>query len=201
MSALGVVPGGTVAIPAPAAESGVPRTPLWPAAVGLAAFIAAAHLEAAIDAAPSSLWLSAGTATVAVLTGAWAWRMLRARSRWLLATGAAGALLLAGVWAYSRTLGLPGAGFRAPVGPLDAMTALDELLLAVVALMLLGRRAGSAPRRPEKALVLFGYATASLSLMLLSMGCGIGTVSAASAAAGGASGAGGHAFVLFCHLF
>lgn len=86
--------------------------------------------------------LGAGFVAAGVLQLLWAVALLRRDSRPLLAAGAAGSLLFVGVWAVSRTTGLPlgpEAFERAPVGVADLTCALLELTVAAGALTLLRR--------------------------------------------------------------
>lgn len=62
--------------------------------------------------------------------------------RRLLGLGAAGNLAVAGVWAVSRSVGLPfgpGAGLPEGIGLQDALATLDELVIAAIAVTLLTR--------------------------------------------------------------
>lgn len=165
------------------------RTPLPAIATALAAFIAVAHIEAAVQAIGASPLLGTWLLAVAALVAGWVWAAVRrgGGAVWL-GTALFGALAL--VWIVSRTAGLPLAGgLRAPVGPLDAITCLDELLLAAVCARWAGGRTGNAR------LAASAYVALSGSFVILSMGCGVG-------AAGGAqhAWAAGHGAALFCHL-
>jgi hypothetical protein len=163
-------------------------------AVGLAAFVAASHLEAGVAAVARSPAIAAVAAALAVAAGTWALRAARRPSRASLLAGAGGALTLVALWVWTRTVGVPldGSGVRAPVGVLDALTAFDELLLAwfaISAARSLGRPAGD--RFP-----VLGCAAISLSFIALAMGCSPSQSAAASSAAGDAGGA-----PLICHLY
>lgn len=84
-----------------------------------------------------------------VLGGAW---LLLTESRRLLVLGAAGSLLLLGVWVMSRTTGLPlgpQAWAAEPVGRADLLCVALESVVALGALILLRRpTAGLAPAGP-----------------------------------------------------
>jgi len=171
---------------APARATSAPAVAM---AVGLAVFVAASHLEAAVAVAARAPAVGAITAAVAVAAAAWALRIARRPSRALLLAGAAGAASLAALWLWTRTIGVPlSGGARAPVGVLDAITAFDELLLAGFALAAaraLGRPAGD--RFP-----LLGCVAISLSFIALAMGCAPPAPAAGSHAAAPA---------YVCHLY
>jgi hypothetical protein len=153
--------------------------------VGLALFVVASRLEAAVGAfVASSPSVGALQLAAAALVGLWAGRVARSPSRHLLRSGAVGACLLVAAWTATRTIGL--AGPAAPVGLLDAMTALDELLLAAFALAAAGTR--GARWDGWSAL---GSVAISLSFVALAMGC---EPAAAPAAGGGVA-------PLVCHLY
>lgn len=161
-----------------------PAVGLRPAAIGLALCVSASHLVAAIQARG---WISAWLIAVGVGAAGWAWWTFRTAGDAARRTGVALALAPAAVWACSRIVGLPfGLAPRAPIGPLDAVTVADELLLALVCL----RRW---PHGAER-LAVAAFATAAASLMLLSMGCDVG---AGSRSVGFA----GHSATLLCHLY
>ncbi len=171
-----------------------PSRPAVAMAVGLAAFVAASHLEAAVAAVALSPVIAAIAAAVALLAGAWTVRVARRPSRALLLAGAAGAASLAALWVATRTLGVPfdGSPARAPVGVLDAITALDELLLAGFALAAARpRRRPAGDRFPP-----LGCVAISLSFIALAMGCGPSQPSAVASAGSDAPGAS-----LICHLY
>lgn len=169
---------------------GVPlRTPLPVIAAALAAFIALAHLEAAVQAASPSPALGAWLLGVALLVAGWAWAAVRVGGA-VVPAGMALFGILALVWIASRTVGVPGTGgLRAPVGPLDAVTCLDELLLAGVCARWAGGRSGNGT------IAVTAYVALSVSFVMLSMGCGVG-----AAAAGQRAWAASHGAPLFCHL-
>ncbi len=110
---------------------------LLPVALGLGAFIAAAHLESAVQAVSSSWALALVLAAVAALVATWTWRLWRGGSVAVARAGAGLFAALAALWLASRTAGLPfGLAPRAPIGALDALTALDEVLLVGLPLLL-----------------------------------------------------------------
>jgi hypothetical protein len=165
---------------------------LLPITVALAGFVAAAHLETAVEAVPVSLGLAAALLVVAAGSATWGWRVLRTPTARALRWGAGVFVVLALVWLASRTTGLPfGLAPRAPLGLLDTATALDEVLLAGAALAL--ARGG---RRRARFLPGSGFAALSVSFVLLSMGCGVGSAAPARERAVAA-----HGLVLYCHLF
>lgn len=169
-----------------------PRGMLPPVMFGLAGFIAISHVEASIEAVGSSLALSAVLLAVAAMVGLWARWTARELGRAALLTGAVAFSLLAAIWVCSRTAGLPfGISPRAPVGVLDAATALDEVLLAAAVLVI--RASG---RRSGNLLSLVGFAAISASFMLMSMGCSVGTSRPASGALSAEQGV-----PLYCHLY
>jgi hypothetical protein len=139
-------------------------------AVGLGACVAASHLEAAVGAFAVSPRLSAALAAVGLVAAAWAVRSARRPSPGLLLGAAAAALALVVLWVWTRAIGLPldGAG-RAPVGVLDALTAVDELLLAGFAVA--AARSGSLRHPPRERWPLLGCVAISLSCVVLAMGC------------------------------
>lgn len=164
---------------------------LLPVALGLGAFIAAAHLESAVQAVSSSWALALVLAAVAALVATWTWRLWRGGSVAVARAGAGLFGALAALWLASRTAGLPfGLAPRAPIGPLDALTALDEVLLVGLPLLLTRPLAFLTRRGPG-----IGFIAMSASFVMLSMGCQVGT------SATGAQHLAGHAFTLYCHLF
>jgi hypothetical protein len=162
-------------------------------AVGLAAFVAASHVEAAVAAAAAhSLVVGAIAGGVGLVAAAWALRVARRPARALLLAGAAGAATLAALWLWTRTLGVPlSGGARAPVGVLDAITAFDELLLAGYAIAA-ARSHGQAAARDRFPLT--GCVAISLSFVALAVGC-----APPSQAAAGSGDAQAPAFI--CHLY
>jgi hypothetical protein len=178
----------SVSSPAWPAASEV-RSPLPLTAVALAGFVVAAHLEAAVQALPVSPALGGYLLAAAAGSGGWAVWAWRQRG---IAVWAGIALFgsLAALWACSRTVGLPlGAGLRAPAGPLDGATFVDELLLVVVCVRWGLRRTGGGRTAAVS------YAAVCVSLMLLSMGCTVGQASVSQRAW-----AAGRGDPLFCHL-
>lgn len=172
---------------APAARDVRPRGTALLICVGLALFVVASRLEAAVGAfVASSEPIGALQLAVAALVGVWAARVALAPSRRLLVAGAAGACALVALWIVTRAAGVLG---PAPVGVLDALTALDELLLAAFALGAAARRA----RRWEGGSAV-GSIAISLSFVALAMGC---EPAAAPASDGGPSGV----TPLVCHLY
>jgi len=161
--------------------------------LGLAAFVAASHVEAAVGALPYSPALSAGLAVAGVAAAGWAVRVARRPSRGVLRAGAAAALALVALWAWTRTIGVPFGAGRAPVGVLDAATAFDELLLAAFALAAArsgrSRRAG---RASGELAPMLGAVAISLSFIVLAMGCDPARTAAADSA---------QAPELICHLY
>lgn len=159
-------------------------------AAGLAAFVAASHLEAAVGAFASSPGLSAALVGVGLAAAGWAVRIAHRPSTGVLLLGAGAALALVAVWVWTRAIGLPLDGMRrAPVGVLDALTAFDELLLAGFAVAgARGSRRASRERWP-----LLGSAAISLSFIALAMGCEPSTAPAAGGAPQSAA--------LICHLY
>jgi hypothetical protein len=105
---------------------------------------------------------------VGVAQLAWGAVALARASRWWLALGAAGNLVVAATWVVSRTAGLPAgvyAGIRLPVGFPDALaTALEAVVVAGAAALLargLGpaRSAARSPRVTIAAAVVTGALT------------------------------------------
>jgi hypothetical protein len=88
----------------------------------------------------------------------WAWA--RPVTRTVLLAGAAGSVALVGLWAVSRTSGLPfgpGAGAAEPVGTADVVCVVLEVLsagLAMVAAFAGSRPRVAAPRAPRRAVAL-----------------------------------------------
>lgn len=171
-----------------------PRSPLALIAVGLAAFIAASHLEAAVGAFARSAALGLALTGVGAGAALWAVRVARRprRSDLLIGAGASAALLV--LWAWTRTIGLPvGLTGRAPVGALDTLTALDELLLIGFAIAAAGARC-----RLREAWSVLGSIAISVSFIALAMGCEPPSGSAAP----GPNGKGRPAVAaLVCHLY
>jgi hypothetical protein len=181
-------PCGSGAVVVPAAI----RSPSQPIAIGLAACVAASHLEAAVSALPRSPVVGVAVAAIAVVAGAWAVRVARGPSRALLLAGAGGAAALVALWLWTRTLGVPGVGggVAAPIGVLDALSALDALLLAGFAT----GAARSAGRAPRERWPVVGCVAISVSCIALAMGCEPSATASASSPAGPAPG-------LVCHLY
>lgn len=160
-------------------------------AVGLAAFVAVSHLDAAIGAAPYSGALAAVLGGVAALAGLWGWAVAHRPTRGMLLSGAALFAGLAAIWVCSRVGGLPfGLSPRAPVGVLDSMTAVDEVLLTLAALLL------ACTPTVESLLPGLGYVAIAISLMVLTAGCNISIASPRQGWLPGAS-----AIQLYCHLY
>ena len=144
-----------------------PRSSALLITIGLAAFVVASHLEAAVSAFPHSAALGAVLTAIATAAAVWTVRVARRPSRATLIAGATGAAALFVLWAYTRTVGVPTSGGpRAPVGILDTLTAFDELLLAGFALAAL-----SPQRIPREAWPLLGSVAISASFIALAMGC------------------------------
>ncbi len=165
------------------------RSTLPLTAVALAAAVVAAHLEAAIQALPVSLPLGLFLLGVAATVAGWAtWSWRRAAGPpWVGVPVFAG---LAALWLLSRTVGLPFAGgLRAPVGPLDAATALNELLLVAVCIWWAAGRDGGTRMAGA------GYLALCASVTMISMGCTVGVASGADRAWAAV-----HGTPLFCHL-
>jgi hypothetical protein len=105
------------------------------ACVALAWVSAATHVAAAVEHLEEYVPFAIAFAVLAVLQLAWgaaSWRRPTAR---LLLAGAAGSLVVAAVWALSRTTGLPlgpEAGEPEAVGALDLVATGTELALAAV---------------------------------------------------------------------
>ena len=139
------------------------------APVGLAAFVAASHLEAAIGALALRPGLGVALILVALVTagGRCAWPVRRRGARWSPARSVPQRSLCCGrgraAWA-SRS---PPRG-RAPVGVLDALTAFDELLLAGFAFAAAARSRAVPPRSGWQ---VPAFAAISVSFMALAMGC------------------------------
>lgn len=171
-----------------------PPAPALAMAVGLAAFVAASHLEAAAGALAHSPAVAAIVAAVGFAAAAWALRAARRPSRATLLAGAAAALALAALWVWTRTMGVPldGSAARAPAGVLDAITALDEVLLAGFAISAARSLGGPARDRFPVA----GCVAISLSFVALAMGCTPAAPDAADAAAPHA-----RAPAYICHLY
>ncbi len=166
-------------------------------AVGLAAFVAASHLEAAVGAFAYSPRLSLALVLVGLASAGWAVRVARRPAPGVLLAGAGVSLALVALWIWTRAVGLPLHGMtRAPVGVLDALTAFDELLLAGFAATA-ARAARRAPRAPRERWPLIGVVAISLSFVALAMGCEPSTAPAASVAGGGAT----PSTSLICHLY
>ena len=195
---LGVAVPGRAA-PVPSVPGLRPRSTALLICVGLALFVVASRLEAAVGAfaifdedPASSAFVGALQVALAALVGLWAARVARAPSRRLLGAGATGASALAALWIATRTIGVGG---PAPVGILDALTALDELLLAAFALAA-GSSYNAARRRrpPWEGWSAIGSIAISLSFVALAMGC---EPSSAPVAGGGP----GAVTPLVCHLY
>lgn len=165
-------------------------------AVGLGACIAASHLEAAVGAFAISPLLSLALAGVGLGAAGWAVRSARQPSAGVLLCGAAAALALVALWVWTRAIGLPLDGMgRAPVGVLDALTALDELLLAAFAVS--AARTSRTRGAPRERWPLLGCLAISLSFIVLAMGCEPPDAPAAGASGGVAS----PGTALICHLY
>ena len=163
--------------------------------IGLAAFVATSHVEAAVGASPYSPALSAGLALAGLVAAGWTVRVARKPSRGLLLAGAAAALALVALWAWTRTIGVPFGAGRVPIGLLDAATAFDELLLAAFALAVArgARRTRLAPGRTGGELApMLGAVAISLSFIVLAIGCDPARTAAADGAPPPA---------LICHLY
>lgn len=90
-------------------------------------------------------WWLAGVFFVVVtaLQLGWGALVYRRPDRLVLAAGAVGNVLVAAVWAVSRTVGIPlgqEAWHPEPVGAIDALATLDELVIAGLVVALLSRR-------------------------------------------------------------
>ena len=122
-------------------------TLLGMAALGTA--LAAVYAGAAITLPGGQTGLVGGLSAVAGLQAAWVAAVLKlgARRGVLVYAGVLQGAL-AGLWLASRTTGLPGQG-ALPVGELDVICLLDELVVAGLALRSLRRRA---PRSGLRAL-------------------------------------------------
>ena len=160
------------------------------AIVGLAGFVAASHLEAAVGAFSYSPAMGAARRRLRARRGALGGaRRAAADAGQRCWPGAAGAVALVALWAWTRAVGVPFADAqRAPVGVLDAVTAFDELLLAWLALA-----AARAPGPARERWPLLASVAISLSFIVLAMGCD--PARTAVAAPGGSSPA------LICHLY
>jgi hypothetical protein len=103
-------------------------------------------------------------------------------------------LVLAALWLVSRTVGLPGQG-PLPVGELDVICVLDELVVAALALFALR------PRTPRSGLRALGPCQLAVTLAGATLfAWGGGHVHSAQAAGAGV-GFGGQTHVhYFCHL-
>ena len=132
------------------------------AACGLACAAAAIHLAAALDHFREHSYHAVFLALAGCAQLAWAFALYRAPSPRLLVGGTLGALALVALWIVSRTSGMPIGPSRAvePIGVLDSVASVDQLLVAV----LLTLRLGSAPSRRVAGLL----NTAALFLLLLS---------------------------------
>jgi hypothetical protein len=158
------------------------------AIVGLAGFVAASHLEAAVGAFSYSPVTGVAVAAFGLVAAGWTVRVARRPTRGALLAGAGGALALVALWIWTRAAGVPFADGRAPVGVLDTVTAFDELLLAWLALAAARARGSARERWP-----LLASVAISLSFIVLAMGCD--PARTAAAAPGGSSPA------LICHLY
>lgn len=159
--------------------------------LGLAAFVAASHLETAVEAFGASPAVSLILVAIAAGSARWAVQAARRPTRRTLATGAAGAIALLALWVCTRTIGLP-FGLAEPVriGALDAVTAADELLLACFALA-----AMRAPSSPGQRWSAIGGAAISISFIALAMGCSSAQPAQASPTAHGVP------VTALCHLY
>jgi hypothetical protein len=171
-----------------------PRSPVMLITIGLAAAVAVSHIEAAVGAfAGGSPALAAALVAVAAAAGLWTVRVARRPARSTLLAGAAGAAALVAMWATTRTIGVPlGLAERAPVGVLDALTALDELLLTGFAIT-----AADVQRGLRERWSAVGSIAISLSFIALATGCGP-AVAPTTASAGASPSA---AVALLCHLY
>jgi hypothetical protein len=98
------------------------------------------HVEAAFDHVSEYALYAIFFALLAPAQFAWGVALYRRPTRRLLWSGAVGSILVAALWAFSRTTGLPiGPEPWTPesVGAIDVISTLDEILLAVVAAWLL----------------------------------------------------------------
>jgi hypothetical protein len=130
---------------------------------------------------------------IALVQGGWLVTARRGGPRSLIAGAVLNALLV-GLWAASRTVGLPiGSVGRVPVGLLDSLCAVDSTVLALLALALASR---GRPRVPSWSLA------AAVALSLVSV-CALhapGTSVASSGSGLRFGGAEHHPYHFYCQL-
>jgi hypothetical protein len=197
----------TTAAPRAMPASG-PRADANPArvlsAISLASIAAGAiNVAAAATIGRGSAEDMAFFVAVAAAQLGWGAIALARASRWWLALGAAGNLVVAGTWVVSRTVGVPGVygGAILPVGFPDSLaTALAvAVVVGAAALLMRGRlparSAARAPRLTAAAAVVagalaFGGVLGQAGLIGSSTGNGGGVNAPASPGGGGGSGGG-----------
>jgi hypothetical protein len=116
---------------------------------GLALASALIHVQAAIDHFEASQLEAALFILLANAQLAWGILVYKSADATLLWVGAGASVLVAGAWAMSRTIGIPIGPHPwapEPVGMIDLLATLDELLLALAVVMRWSRARGAAAR-------------------------------------------------------
>ncbi len=134
-------------------------------AAGLAWCTALIHVQASVDHFDESRLYALLFIALAVAQALWGFAIYRAPRRRLLILGALGSLVVIGVWIASRTSGLPlgpTPGVAEQVGALDAIATANELALAILVAVELGR--GEAPR----ALITRSFQVVAILLIVVS---------------------------------
>jgi len=163
----------------------------------LAAALAALYAGAAITLPGAHAGLVLALCGVAAAQLGWVVSLLTVGPRGgVLAGGLALQIVLASLWLVSRTIGLPGQGVL-PVGELDVICLLDELVMAGLAVS--GLRRGT-PRSSLRALGPCQLAVTLAGATLFAWGGGhVHSAQAQAAGAGVRFGAPAHVHY-FCHL-
>lgn len=136
-----------------------------PAAIAIAlAAAAGVHLAVLPEHLRESAWHGGFFAATAATQAALAVAIVRRPRRIVLAGAALHSLAIAGVWAVSRTTGLPfgPAGAAEPVGVADSLTAVFQLIAAIAAVALLRRPPGRLARRGRPSVAIAAVAAATL---------------------------------------
>ena len=176
-------------------RAAIPQRSTRTAVATLALTVAVVYIAAALTLPRGYGGLAAAEAAIGAVELAWAAALqLRRHSRPVLACGAVLQLLLVVFWIVSRTAGLPGQGVL-PVGELDVLCVLDELLAATIALRLGSRLR---PLSPGRALALIQVAVVLAGVTLYAWGGGHGHGASASAGAPGSRA--GEQLHFFCRL-
>jgi hypothetical protein len=149
----------------------------------LSAGAAVVHFAVAPEHFREDVWFGLFFVVVGTLQLVWGAAILAGESRSLYAGGAVGNALVLGVWAVSRTTGLPfgpGAGIPEPVGLIDGVATAYEAVILAGSLYSAG--AGSAIRqrwaavRPGRASALVVYMFPAIAFMMGGHDHGLGIV-------------------------